>query len=125
MPGAIEATNTLHDAGFELVCVSALDRAHEQARLRNLRELGFPIERVIATPHTDAGNPKASALTDLQPVAFVDDFLPYLGGLPKGIHTALLRSHATGSPNYGRGLDSVRSLHYDLVDFAKWWLQNR
>ena len=125
MPGAIEATNVLHDAGFELVCVSALDRTHEQARLRNLRELGFPIERVIATPHTDVGNPKAAALTELQPIAFLDDYLPYLTGLPPNIHTALLRSHMTGSPNHGQGRDAVRSTHADLADFAKWWLQNQ
>ena len=126
MPGALDATNALHDAGHELVCVSALDPRYEQARLRNLRQLGFPIERVIAVPHVDVvGNPKAAALTELMPAAFVDDYLPYLASLPLRIHTALLRSHATGSPNHGRGLDAVRSLHYDLADFAKWWLQNR
>lgn len=95
MPGAIDASHALQKAGHVLVCVSALDPIYEQARLRNLRKLGFPIERVIATPHANVlGNPKAAANTALQPIAFVDDFLPYLVGLPQGIHTALLRSHA-------------------------------
>jgi len=124
MAGAIAATNALHDAGYELTCVSALDPIYERARLRNLRGLGFPIERVIATPHLNGvENPKAAALAELQPVAFVDDFLPYLVGLPQGIHTALLRSHATGSPNHGRDLDAVRSLHPDLAGFTRWWLR--
>src|SRR4051794_38700758 len=42
--GAVEACSLLHDAGFELVCVSALDSEFEIARLRNLRSHGFPIE---------------------------------------------------------------------------------
>ena len=122
--GAVDATHALHDAGFHLVCVSALDQVYEQARLRNLREHGFPIERVIATPHENVvGNPKTAALAELAPVAFVDDYLPYLARLPASIHTALLRSHATGSPNKGPGLDGVRSMHYDLADFTRWWLQ--
>lgn len=49
MDGAIAACNELHDAGITLVCVSALERHHEAAHLGNLRALGFPIERVIAT----------------------------------------------------------------------------
>jgi beta-phosphoglucomutase-like phosphatase (HAD superfamily) len=47
--GAIEACQRLHDAGYDLVCVSALEVEHEAARLRNLRSHGFPIERVVAT----------------------------------------------------------------------------
>jgi len=43
IPGALEACHRLHDAGFELVCVSALELEFEAARLRNLRDLGFPI----------------------------------------------------------------------------------
>ena len=45
----VEACHRLHDAGYELVCVSALAPQFEAARLRNLRDAGFPIERVIAT----------------------------------------------------------------------------
>src|SRR5678816_3800823 len=44
--GALAACHRLHDAGFDLVCVSALDAEHEAARLRNLRDHGFPIEQV-------------------------------------------------------------------------------
>jgi hypothetical protein len=124
MPGAIDATQSLRDAGYELVCVTALDPIYEDARLRNLRALGFPIERVIAAAHVNVvGNPKAAVLAELQPIAFVDDFLPYLVGLPQSIHTALLRSQSPGSRNHGKDLDAVRSFHADLAEFARWWLR--
>jgi hypothetical protein len=126
MDGAIDATHMLHDAGYELVCVTALEPEFEHARLRNLRNLGYPIERVIATSRSgNSSNPKAAALVDLEPVAFVDDFLPFLMGLPESIHTALLRSHATGTPNRGPGLELVQSHHRDLAEFASWWMARR
>ena len=108
--GAVEACHRLHDAGFELICVSALDLEYEAARLRNLRALGFPIERVIATGNA-AGerSPKADAIAALQPVAFVDDYLPYLRGVPAEVHTALVMRAPNGSPNTGPELTLARS----------------
>ncbi len=123
MDGALDAAHALHDAGYELICVSALEPAFARARLRNLRGLGFPIETVIATSAAvDERNPKAAAVSELAPVAFVDDFLPYLAGLPASVHTALLRSQATGSPNHGPGLQAVKSQHSNLAEFSRWWL---
>ncbi len=121
--GAIAACHRLHDAGFELVCVSALEAQHEAARLRNLRELGFPIERVIATGNA-AGtrSPKADAVQMLAPVAFVDDYLPYLRGVGAAVHTALVLRAPNGSPNVGDELSLAKSVHPDLADFAEHWL---
>ncbi len=121
--GAVEACHRLHDAGFELICVSALDLEYEAARLRNLRALGFPIERVIATGNA-AGerSPKADAIAALQPVAFVDDYLPYLRGVPAEVHTALVMRAPNGSPNTGPELTLARSTHDDLAGFAAHWL---
>lgn len=123
IPGAIEACQRLHDAGFELVCVSALDAEHEAARLRNLRDHGFPIERVIATGNA-AGerSPKADAIAELAPEAFVDDYLPYLRGVPPEVHTALLLRAPNGSPNTGAEMALARSVHQDLAEFAEFWL---
>jgi phosphoglycolate phosphatase-like HAD superfamily hydrolase len=123
MPGSVGACHRLHDAGFDLVCVSALDLEHEAARLRNLREHGFPIERVIATGNA-AGerSPKADAIAELDPQAFVDDYLPYLRGVPAHIHTALLLRAPNGSPNAGAELALARSVHQDLPEFAEFWL---
>lgn len=123
MEGAVVAANELHDAGITLVCVSALELHHEAARLRNLRMLGFPIERVVATgAAASAISPKAAALAELQPDAFVDDFLPYFRGVKPGIHTALVTRQPNGSPNVGPELASVGSRHVDLRAFAFWWL---
>lgn len=121
--GAIEACHRLHDAGFELVCVSALDAEFETARLRNLRDHGFPIERVIATGNAASDrSPKADAIAALDPRAFVDDYLPYLRGMPAHVHTALINRALTGSPNTGADLALARSVHDDLSGFAEHWL---
>jgi phosphoglycolate phosphatase-like HAD superfamily hydrolase len=121
--GAIDACHRLHDAGFDLICVSALEAEFESSRLANLRNLGFPIERVIATGNA-AGerSPKADAITALNPRAFVDDYLPYLRGVPGHVHTALVVRALNGSPNEGPDMALAHSLHTDLADFATHWL---
>ena len=123
IPGAIDACHRLHNAGFELVCVSALEAVYESARLRNLRDLGFPIERVIATGNAPGErSPKADAIAELAPEAFVDDYLPYLRGLPAHVHTALVLRAPNGSPNAGDDMSLARSVHDDLGGFASHWL---
>lgn len=124
IPGAIQACQALSDAGYELVCLTAIDAQYQSARLKNLQNHGFPIESVIATPifNTGGSNPKAEVLKELLPVAFVDDFLPFMIGLPAGIHAALVLREPNGSPNVGADLDLVHSQHANLSDFAAWWL---
>ena len=121
--GAVEACHRLSDAGFDLICVSALELEFEAARLRNLRDLGFPIERVIATGNA-AGerSPKADAITNLQPIAFVDDYIPYMRGVPGHVHTALVLRAPNGSPNTGPDLALAKSMHDDLAGFTDHWL---
>ena len=122
--GAIAACQRLHDAGYDLVCVSALDLEHESARLRNLRDHGFPIERVIATGNAPGErSPKADAIAALGPEAFVDDYLPYLRGVPGHVHTALVLRAPNGSPNEGVELSLAKSVHDDLPGFADFWLK--
>ena len=122
--GAVDACHRLHDAGLELVCVSALEAPFESARLRNLRDLGFPIERVIATGNAPGErSPKADAIAELTPEAFVDDYLPYLRGLPAHVHTALVLRAPNGSPNIGEEMHLARSVHDDLGAFATHWLE--
>ena len=126
LPNAVKACEELCAAGYELVCVSAIETQFQSARLRNLRECGFPIERVIAT--SSKGNevsPKAQALQELRPVVFVDDFLPYLRGIPVEIHAALILRETNGSPNSGADLSCAHSLHACLPDFSVWWLNER
>lgn len=125
--GALAGANALHDAGFELVCVSALPVAFEAARLANIQALGFPISKVFATPETAQSDPaksvKAAALEQLRPVAFVDDYAPYLRGIPPGVHAALVLREPNGSPNTGEALDLAHSTHSNLAGFAQWWLE--
>jgi hypothetical protein len=124
MPGAVEACQRLVDAGFDLVCVSALEARFEAARLRNLQALGFPIERVVATGNAPGErSPKAEAITRLAPAAFVDDYLPYLRGVPDAVHRALVMRAPNGSPNEGPDMALVHSTHDDLADFVDDWLQ--
>jgi len=123
LDGAVEACHRLHDAGFDLVCVSALESKYEEARLRNLRVLDFPIERVVATGNAGAArSPKADAIEDLRPLAFVDDYLPYLRGIPDEVHTALVLRAPNGSPNAGPEMVLARSTHQDLGEFVDHWL---
>ena len=93
-------------------------------RLRNLRDHGFPIERVIATGNASGPrSPKADAIAALDPLAFVDDYLPYFRGLPAQVHTALILRAPNGSPNVGDEIGRLaKSTHADLGAFAEHWL---
>ena len=55
--------------------------------------------------------------------AFVDDYLPYLRGVPGHIHTALVLRAPNGSPNEGVELSLAKSVHDDLPGFADFWLK--
>jgi phosphoglycolate phosphatase-like HAD superfamily hydrolase len=121
--GAVEACHRLHDAGYELVCVTALDARFQRARLNNLQALGFPIRRVLATGHVEGErSPKADAIEKLRPVAFVDDYVAYMRGVPAYVHTALVLRAPNGSPNVGEDMRLARSVHLDLAAFADHWL---
>lgn len=123
LPGALQACQQLQAAGFDLVCVTALEARFEQARLENLQRLGFPIGRVVATGHAEGErSPKADAIEALRPVAFVDDYIAYLRGLPPQVHAALVLRAPNGSPNTGPELALAHSVHQDLAAFAAHWL---
>ncbi len=123
VPGALEACERLADQGFNLVCVTALPDRVADARAQNLRDLGFPISRVITTgSEIIGGSPKAQVIADLGPVAFVDDYAPYLVGVVPPVHLALILRDPVGSPNVGELLDIPDSSHADLLGFANWWL---
>ncbi|AWV07273.1 HAD family hydrolase [Marilutibacter maris] len=122
--GAVEACHRLVDAGYRLVCISALDDAFAAARQRNLEMLGFPIADVIVTDgETGDVSPKALAVAKLRPLVFADDYLPYHRGLPAAVHKALILRAPGGSPNVGNELADTDSQHVDLCAFASWWLR--
>ena len=77
----------------------------------------------MATGHAEGQrSPKADAIDALRPVAFVDDYIAYMRGVPTEVHTALVLRAPNGSPNVGDELKLVRSVHQDLADFADHWL---
>lgn len=120
--GAVEACRNLVEMGYSLVCVTALGPAFAEARAENLRTHGFPIDRVIATSN-QAGDrsPKAEAIDQLNPVAFVDDYLPYHRGVAPHVHKALILRERNGSPNVGPDLEGIDSQHLDLRAFVASW----
>lgn len=126
LPGAVQASRDLAAAGYRLVCVTAMDRAFAPARWRNLRDLGFAVERVVAVGKPGGpGNPKAAPAAALRAVAVVDDYLPYLQGLPRAVHAALIEHESDrdrhGSPNADPALAAPHSRHADLRAFVDWW----
>ena len=68
-------------------------------------------------------SPKADAIEALRPLAFVDDYLPYMRGIPAQVHTALVLRAPNGSPNVGAEVTQLaRSVHHDLAAFTEAWL---
>ena len=130
MPGAIDATKMLYNAGYELTCVSAVPNEWAAARLQNLHDLGMPIRTVFGVDATSKPvdrSPKADILAKLKPVAFIDDYLPYFNGVT-GTHRALLDRSPMAADNpkkkFEHLLSSVDSTHANLFDFACWWVAN-
>lgn len=124
--GALRGCQMLEEAGYELICVTALDPRNHAARERNLRELGFPIKQVIATDNEGRdSSPKAAVLNSLNVAAFVDDYGPYLKGVASTIHRALILRDPDGSPNLADGVSHADSTHRNLLEFSRWWANAR
>ena len=76
LPGAVEACQLLHEAGYELICVTAMPHRFADHRLENFRLHGFPIDKVIGVNYSqkrDSHNPKKETIKNLNPLIFVDD----------------------------------------------------
>jgi phosphoglycolate phosphatase-like HAD superfamily hydrolase len=122
--GTLDACHSLSQAGYELICVTALPEKFQSARLQNLVQLGFPIETVLTVDHSEcAVSPKAEIINSLKPVVFVDDYLPYMSGVNIDVHRTLITREPEMSPNEGPLLDGISSVHTNLEDFAKFWLE--
>ncbi|UJR16548.1 hypothetical protein I4U23_003448 [Adineta vaga] len=90
--GAVQACQLLHDAGYELICVTAMPARFIEHRLENFRSHGFPIDNIISSGYNaqdDSHNPKREIIEDLHPVAFVDDFRRNFRNIA-GVHTKLV-----------------------------------
>ncbi|CAF0939112.1 unnamed protein product [Rotaria sordida] len=121
LDGALEACLMLHNAGYELVCVTAMPGRFLNDRLENFRLHGFPIDKVISTgydPIDPTNNPKKQTIEALKPVVFVDDLRRNLKDI-EGEHTKLVFiDHGCHDEPYHNG-----DVHYDakyptLLEFS-------
>ncbi len=122
---AVEATQLWAAEGFTLVCVSSMPPEFEAARYHNLREVGIPIERVIATGRRSEYNPKKDVINDLAPAVFVEDLATNFWGVSPTIHRALIDRGQPDSPNEKRHMEMASTVHSGLGEFTKWWFDNR
>lgn len=103
-PGAVQAVQKLHDMGYEMVCVTSMPTEHGPDRLANLKALGFPIERVIATHRHGNENPKKAPIEELAPVFFIDDLLKNFEGIQApGTKLVYLDRGYSDAPNARHG----------------------
>jgi hypothetical protein len=126
LPGAVEATHLLSQAGYELVCVTSMPSEFTEARQKNLIALGMPISRVFATGRDrskDYINPKKEVIDSLQPLYFLDDLLENFKHLSPGVHHGFIDYGKHNSPNEVlRSLQLHHTRHDSLLDFANWLL---
>lgn len=117
-PGAVEACQRMASAGHRLVCVTSMPVHHQHTRLANLKDLGFPIEQVIATGAGRKGeNPKREAIERLAPDWFVDDELRKLKDLAR-VKCALIDPGHPDSPNHGHDDTFIQFRVPTLLEFA-------
>lgn len=121
MPGAQEACRILVEKGYRLECVTSMPQRFQQARVRNLKDLALPIDKVYACERQgDEANPKLETLLKLKPRAFVDDLLANFQGLPESIHAAWVDGRYVDDPNADLRGAGLHHGHYSsLLDFAQ------
>lgn len=125
LAGAIDACEQLLEAGYDLVCVTAMPPEFAAARQRNFDRMGIPVKKVIPTGRSGLGNVKAPALNALKPIALVDDLADNFIGLDAGIHCALIDSGADDAPARHTDPAAAHSVHQTLLEFVDWWLRNK
>ena len=123
--GVIEGCHALHDAGYELICVSSMPPEFADARLRNFQLHDLPIAQVIATGRHSGDNPKLTVIEELQPVGFVDDLASNFLGVGSSVHKALVDRKCFDSPNTPEDTRLANTHHPSLKHFCDWWLTNK
>lgn len=89
LPDALEFVQELSQY-FTVWCLTSMPTEFEQARLKNLQNLGFPIEKVIATSRIGKENPKKKFVEELKPMYFMDDLLQNFVDIDKKLKTKLI-----------------------------------
>lgn len=124
--GALEACQLLHDAGYELICVTAMPADFIEHRLENFRAHGFPIDKVISSGYGNghySSNPKREIIEEMHPVVFVDDLRRNFRDI-QGVHTKMIYIDR----EYEDDPCGTDPIHYDakypsLIEFVKDFLR--
>lgn len=123
LPGALAACRRLVEAGFQLICVTALPQRFRKARQANLERLGFPISDVLATDGPDGPDPKSAVIARMAPLAFVDDLAENFRGVADTVCKALIDRGWFDSPNRTTGRLLSDWVHPDLAGFSRAWCE--
>ena len=123
--GSVEATQALHNAGHELVCLSSMPAQFVEARTSNFKTLGIPLERVIGSGRDDQDtNPKAAHLIELQPDIFVDDQLRNFKDVPDSICKVWIDNKYHDSPDVGLDTSVADFRFHSLKEFSEAVIEN-
>lgn len=116
LPDALEFVQEISQY-FTVWCLTSMPVEYEQERLRNLQNLGFPIEKVIATSRIGTENPKKKFVEKLKPAYFMDDLLQNFVDISSKLKTKLvfLDWKHEDSPNqkYSRISPHITINHYE------------
>lgn len=121
MEGAKEGCHILAESGVELVIVSSMNPAFENARMANCLLYELPIDKVFAVKRGSEGNPKLDVIEGLRPRGLADDLADNFEGLSESIHRALIDYKRFDSPNIDTP-HSIHSRHGSLLEFARYWV---
>lgn len=125
--GALEACHRLVNAGYELVCVTAMPEKFSEHRLENFRTHGFPISRLYGVDYdktTTSVNPKKEIIEEIHPLVFVDDLKRNFADL-EGVHTKLVHINRNFHDNPWAHVDPFVHVEYDsLWDFVDDFLRD-
>lgn len=89
LPDSLEFVQELSQY-FTIWCLTSMPTEFEQSRLKNLQNLGFPIEKVIATSRVGKENPKKKFVEELKPMYFLDDLLQNFEDINPKLKTKLV-----------------------------------
>lgn len=122
IPGAVEAVNQLVEMGFEIVCVTSMPPQYEQDRLKNLQNLGFKINKIIATNRIGKENPKKKPIEVLNPLYFLDDLVKNFQDIQCDTKLVYIERNYTEKPNKVKGdidikFDLMGSSIQEFVDY--------
>lgn len=118
--GAVEAINSLSSAGYKIAVITSMPQEFAEARMDNLRQLGFMVDSLFASGRTSTStNPKAKFLLNLHPLVFVDDLIDnFLDIETLQTKKILIDNKSHDSPNLLKDIRSVDEKYGNIKEFS-------